>query len=333
MACESTKIQHFASLVVAKTWKATNTSNSLNRKDPIRALVLYVSKHLQADKSIDVNLELIADREVILQKYIRPATDAILVNELGNDTSFFLVFRGATPTTTNHVILICQFFHNSSLMVSHCCFSFVSNNASLELRFTSNDKLQAFLIDIQEWQRGAVGAAAVAPTTTSPVIAVSSDKKKRSIEYISSELESSKAYLSKHHKTTDSDKDDRSSTPLVIVARKISETEFEIDRNRSDSLNILFAQYFVAINDRQLVSDYLFLLMSQVIRTYFDVTSRMPHRKIINIITPGYPGMMCRYCNNGSESKGQGIYFPSSSKNLQAAVSRFIDRLEIKICV
>jgi len=74
----------------------------------------------------------------------------------------------------------------------------------------------------------------------------------------------------------------------------------------------------VTDDERPLVTDYLFLLMSQMEVCYFTEDDRSGGRSKVKDFPVGFPGMQCTHCNGKA---GFGRYFPSSVDALALANS------------
>jgi hypothetical protein len=70
--------------------------------------------------------------------------------------------------------------------------------------------------------------------------------------------------------------------------------------------------------DRDLVTDYLFLLMEQMQTCYFTEEDRIGGRSKIKNISLNFPGFECRHCHGRA---GFGRYFPTSVTALSLANS------------
>ena len=79
--------------------------------------------------------------------------------------------------------------------------------------------------------------------------------------------------------------------------------------------------YFVTPDERPKLSDYMFLIVSQVVRGILTEEDRSKaNRKKNSELLIGYHGMRCRHC--GGTDRGH--YFPSTCKNLQACPSMIL---------
>ena len=78
------------------------------------------------------------------------------------------------------------------------------------------------------------------------------------------------------------------------------------------------AEPVVRDQDRQLVTDFLFLLMDQMQKCQFTEEDRSGGRSKIKNNHVGFPGMQCRHCRGKA---GLGRYFPSSVEALALANS------------
>lgn len=71
-------------------------------------------------------------------------------------------------------------------------------------------------------------------------------------------------------------------------------------------------------NDRSLVKDYLYVLLSQMEQCYFSEEDRAGGRSKVKDCPIGYPGMQCRHCKGKA---GFGRYFPGTLAALTSANS------------
>jgi hypothetical protein len=76
--------------------------------------------------------------------------------------------------------------------------------------------------------------------------------------------------------------------------------------------------HVVQPNDRELVTDYLYLLMEQMQVCYFAEEDRTGGRSKVKTYEIGFPGMQCQHC---SGKAGFGRYFPSTVDGLALANS------------
>lgn len=74
----------------------------------------------------------------------------------------------------------------------------------------------------------------------------------------------------------------------------------------------------VSPSDIKHISDYLYLLMSQMERCNFSEEDRTGSRSKIKNIKIGYPGLQCKHCHGNS---GVGRYYPISLQNITLANS------------
>ncbi len=81
--------------------------------------------------------------------------------------------------------------------------------------------------------------------------------------------------------------------------------------------------YFVTPEEKDKLSDYMFLLMAQVKRGELTTKDLDNARRKNSALVVGYLGLRCRHCG-GTE---RGHYFPTTSKNLQACPSMIFKHL------
>ena len=265
--------------------------------------VIFASESVLRGKGGDceaVHVEIIDGNIDELSQEIGHSFEQIGCSRFDEKEEFiFLVFR---QSYNKDILLVCQhnksdhdkcMYSTSSCLhrpyscefgaVIKCCPEIVGNDVlSIRLCFSSHEILKSFLSQL---------ATEIKTTFT-----------KRKAE----------CHTTDPLKTPDSKRN-----KLLIVAKKVGSNSYEIDGKRGSTFSST-AQYFVDASDYQHVSDYHFLLLSQVVRSYFSESSRGSHRKVINIVIPGFPGIMCRHCLG---RKGAGVYYPSNTKNLQATVS------------
>jgi hypothetical protein len=74
----------------------------------------------------------------------------------------------------------------------------------------------------------------------------------------------------------------------------------------------------VSANDKELVTDYLFLIMDQMKVCEFSEEDRAGGRSKVKDIPVGFPGMECKHCSGRA---GWGRYFPLSLHTLTLANS------------
>mmetsp|Transcript_26745 Transcript_26745/g.74935 ORF Transcript_26745/g.74935 Transcript_26745/m.74935 type:complete len:698 (+) Transcript_26745:160-2253(+) len=74
----------------------------------------------------------------------------------------------------------------------------------------------------------------------------------------------------------------------------------------------------VELEDRQLITDYLFVLMDQMQTCYFTEEDRSGGRSKVKSNPVGFPGIMCKHCHGKA---GFGRYFPTSANALALANS------------
>lgn len=87
--------------------------------------------------------------------------------------------------------------------------------------------------------------------------------------------------------------------------------------SNSDS-NATAGKSVVATNDKDLITEYLFVLMNQMQVCHFTEQDRTGGRSKVKDFAVGYPGMQCKHCLGKA---GFGRYFPSSVDALALANS------------
>eukprot|EP00526_Cylindrotheca_closterium_P011558 CAMPEP_0113631574 /NCGR_PEP_ID=MMETSP0017_2-20120614/16408_1 /TAXON_ID=2856 /ORGANISM="Cylindrotheca closterium" /LENGTH=495 /DNA_ID=CAMNT_0000542089 /DNA_START=206 /DNA_END=1693 /DNA_ORIENTATION=- /assembly_acc=CAM_ASM_000147 len=91
-----------------------------------------------------------------------------------------------------------------------------------------------------------------------------------------------------------------------------------VETSPSVSANGFVPQKVVAEEDKEMITDYLFLLMDQMETCQFTEEDRSGGRSKIKNNTVGFPGMQCKHCQGKA---GFGRYFPSSVNALALANS------------
>jgi len=81
--------------------------------------------------------------------------------------------------------------------------------------------------------------------------------------------------------------------------------------------------YFILPNEKKILTDYMFVLMTQVKRGRLTSNDRDNARRNNPVLVEGYLGLRCRNCGG----KERGHYFPSTCKNLQACPSMILKHL------
>ena len=105
----------------------------------------------------------------------------------------------------------------------------------------------------------------------------------------------------------------------------LSNTSVSNAKVDDSSINVIL----VEDNDKAVISEYLFVLMSQMESCVFAEEDRAGSRSKVKDIKVGYPGMQCKHCNGKA---GVGRYFPFSIQALSLANSDRNIHNHIKKC-
>lgn len=104
---------------------------------------------------------------------------------------------------------------------------------------------------------------------------------------------------------------------VPIVANSVSDSD-KTNPNQYDHSTYEPEISLTNPNDKSMVSDYLFLLVSQMERCVFTEADRTGGRSKVKTNEVGFPGLQCEHCKGKS---GYGRYFPTSLTQLNLANS------------